>query len=187
MKCPKCGKAEMEVTSKANIPMWRYVAAGIVLVLGIAMYIWSRVLDPSDGPYAGTASAADVLLASRLHLGSLLCLLVTGVLIWWGDRTTLRCPACGYTCQVGTRGLERADRDERYQNLRRGATRSERLGMWLERNTSWASDVGPTEPEQARRPREWYGRYVVVITVVIVALLVAAGFVGCSTYLAGAA
>ena len=177
MKCPRCGKAEMEVVAKSRLPMWRYAVAGVVIVIGIAMYIRSDLLYPSDGADAGAASATDVLLASRLHLGSLACLVVSGALIWWGDRTTLRCPACGYTCRVDTRRLERVGRDERYQNLRQGATRTERLGLWAERHTSRASDVGPTESEQARQPRSFYGRYgrIVVIAVILAILAVFAG------------
>lgn len=177
MKCPRCGKAEMEVVAKSRLPMWRYVLAGVVIVIGIAMYIRSDLLYPSDGADAGAASAADVLLASRLHLGSLACLVVSGVLIWWGDRTALRCPACGYTCRVDTRRLEHVDRDERYQNLRVGATRVERLGLWAERHTSWASDAGPTESEQARLPRSVYGRYGRIVAVAVILALLAV-FVG---------
>lgn len=157
----------MAVASRSGIPAWRCALAGVLILACIVLAVWLEVSGSSDGSVAPGPSPV-------LQLGPVMCVLAAGALIWWRNDVVLRCPACGYALRMNSRRFERMERDERYDDLRSGATGAERLGMWLERNTSWAGDAGPTESEQGRHPREWYSRYAVV-SVVLVVVLVATG------------
>ncbi|MBT1176349.1 hypothetical protein [Bifidobacterium callimiconis] len=68
---------------------------------------------------------------------------------------------------------ERKARDERYRQLRQGATPLQRFGMFAERH---GEENRPSIPDQARHSRQWYGR-VTGMTLALTAILVTLGLV----------
>ena len=163
----------MQEVGRGRLPMWRIALSSVALVAVIGLAIWASLLNPTDGPDAGSAAPSAAQLA-RLFTGAAFVLVVVGeLLLWHGRRTRLRCPQCGYTCLVDSMQLRYVDRDERFDRLRQGATPMQRVGMAAERYGSWASDVGPTPDEQGRRSRTDYGRMgVLVLVMVVVAMLI---------------
>lgn len=75
---------------------------------------------------------------------------------------------------------EREARDERYRQLRQGATPLQRFGMFAERH---GEENRPSIPDQARHSRQWYGQVTgltLVLTVILVTLGLVLGMIGAS-------
>lgn len=169
MVCPRCGRAQMQDVGHDSLPWWRLALSLASFVALIVIAIWSQALEPADG--TSTASPADAAFARTLTYASFALIIVGNVLLWAGQGARLRCPVCGFERRVSKRQLEYVDRDERYDQMRRGATPMERVGLAFERYGSWTSDVGPTPSEQGRRSRGFYRGLGVLVTVLGVPLL----------------